>query len=51
MHTPLPRIADEICEVISFAITRVREIFATIRPAVVATTPTERRDKILFHVL
>jgi hypothetical protein len=47
---PVRSIADEISEAISIAITRIRSIFAT-WPAVVATTPTERRDKILFHVL
>jgi hypothetical protein len=45
-----PNIADRLRDAISAAVLRVRSIFAT-WPAVVATTPTEGRDKIFFHVL
>jgi hypothetical protein len=44
-----PDIAGRFSEAITIAITRVRAIFAE-WPAVVATTPTERRDKNIFHV-
>jgi hypothetical protein len=46
-----PNIADRLRETISLAITRFRAVFATERTAVAAITPTERGNKIFFHVL
>jgi hypothetical protein len=51
MPTSSSKIADDICEDISIAIRRVRAIFATERSGIVATAPTERRDKRFLHAL
>jgi hypothetical protein len=51
MPTSSSKIADDIYEDISVAITRVRAIFATERSGIVTTAPTERRDKRFLHVL